>query len=158
MKYLKKYKSFESYYGKVNQHFDFISDIGYELSDDGFIINETDFDRFMEQKYKNISQMKDWKKYRQELKELKDMDTVCLSISISKGVRYDFNTYDVESPVSKLISYFTELGYSSEVRKIIMYSRKSIDVTNSFKRKMRENKRDIITLQLLFKKDKNENI
>lgn len=156
MKYIKKYKFFES-----SQHIGFISDVSYELFDDGFSISETSLDHFIGQKYKNISKIgryTGWEKARQELKELKDMDTLCLSISMSKGIRYEFNSYDVESSVNMLIGYFTELGYSYEIRKIIMYSRKSVDITNSFKKKIRENKRDIISLQLLFKKDKNEDI
>lgn len=144
MKYLKSYdKLFES-------NFD-IDDIKVAMEEDGFKIFEANPLDFLNQKYKTFYNNRERSK---ELKKIRESD--CISFGVSPDNRYresssfGFNLYDVEPHIKRLIDYAVKSGYSYEIRKILEMSRKSIDVTNTFNRKVRDSKRNIIYLQILF--------
>lgn len=160
MKYINSYKLFES-----NELSEYIKYIKHDIEDDGFHIREITVLDFLHSKYKNQpskvkEKKKDLKKYRYNTRGFTALRTFnqqkenCFCISIGSF----FNIDDVEIHIRRMLEYANENGYYYEIRKQLQASRKSIDITNLFNRRLkrknnRVNTQSILSIQILFYKE-----
>ena len=161
MEYLKSYKLFES--DELSEYIDTF--IKPDIEDDKLSMWEISVIDFLYSKYKNQpnkekERRKELKKYMYNTKGFTALRTLnkqkenCLCLHIGSF----FNIDDVEIYLRRMLEYANEHGYYYEIRKELQASRKSIDITNLFNRRLarknnRVNTQKILSIQILFYKE-----